>query len=85
MTAPVPEIICFTKTYCGWCQGIRKLLRQNSLPFLEKDLMKNPAYAWELEQKSGQRVTPTVIINGDVLSGVNSDDVLSYLTDNKHV
>jgi hypothetical protein len=32
--------------------------------YTEKDIIKNPAFRWEMEQKSGQPLSPCVEING---------------------
>ena len=42
------------KTYCGWSNGVRAVLKKYNLDYEEKDIIKNPAFRWEMEQKSGQ-------------------------------
>ena len=54
MSKPSPKITAYLKTFCGWSEGIRAIMRKYELPFEEKDIIKNPAFRWEMEQRSGQ-------------------------------
>ncbi|MGI8602890.1 MAG: glutaredoxin family protein [Verrucomicrobiales bacterium] len=74
-----PQITCYLKTYCGWSEGVRAVLRKYALPFEEKDIIKNPAFRWEMEQKSGQPLSPCVSINGVMLPDVSGEEVEEYL------
>jgi len=74
-----PTITAYLKTYCGWSEGVRAVLRKHSLPFEEKDIIKNPAFRWEMEQKSGQPLSPCVVVNGQMLADVSGDEVEAYL------
>ena len=46
------DIVCYVKTFCGWSEGVRSIMRKYDLSFEEKDIIKNPAFRWEMEQKS---------------------------------
>jgi glutaredoxin len=74
-----PRITCYVKTYCGWSEGVRAIMRQYALDFEEKDIIKNPAFRWEMEQKSGQPLSPCVVINGVMLADVSGEEVERYL------
>jgi glutaredoxin len=74
-----PTITAYLKTYCGWSEGVRAVLRKYDLPFEEKDIIKNPAFRWEMEQKSGQPLSPCVVINGQMLADISGDEVEAYL------
>ncbi len=80
-----PQITAYLKTYCGWSNGVRAVLRKYDLPFTEKDIIANPAFRWEMEQKSGQPLSPCVEINGAMLADVSGDEVEAYLTGNSLV
>lgn len=69
------EITCYLKTYCGWSEGVRAIMRKHNLSFEEKDIIKNPAFRWEMEQKSGQQLSPCVVVNGHMLADVSGDEV----------
>lgn len=50
-----------------------------SLPYTEKDIIKNPAFRFEMEQRSGQPLSPCVEINGIMLADISGEEVESYL------
>lgn len=80
-----PTITAYLKTYCGWSEGVRAVLRKHQLPFEEKDIIKNPAFRWEMEQKSGQPLSPCVVVNGQMLADISGDEVETYLLTNQLV
>jgi monothiol glutaredoxin len=80
-----PEITAYLKTYCGWSNGVRAVLKKYDLPYDEKDIIQNPAFRWEMEQKSGQPLSPCVEINGQMLADVSGEEVEEYLISNNLV
>ena len=76
------QITAYLKTYCGWSEGVRAIMRKYDLPFEEKDIIKNPAFRWEMEQKSGQPLSPCVEINGTMLADVSGDEVEAWMVEN---
>lgn len=79
MNTPRIDITCYLKTFCGWSEGVRAIMRKHALDFEEKDIIKNPAFRWEMEQKSGQPLSPCVVVNGEMLADVSGDEVEAYL------
>ena len=77
-----PKVTAYLKTYCGWSEGIRAIMRKYDLPFEEKDIIANPAFRWEMEQKSGQPLSPCVEINGQMLPDISGEEVEHYLVSN---
>jgi glutaredoxin len=77
-----PHIVAYLKTSCGWSNGVRAVLGKYELPYEEKDIIKNPAFRWEMEQKSGQPLSPCVEINGKMLSDISGEEVEQYLVSN---
>ena len=55
--------------------------RIDNLPYEEKDIIQNPAFRWEMEQKSGQPLSPCVEINGAMLADVSGEEVERYMID----
>jgi monothiol glutaredoxin len=51
------------------------------LEFNEKDIIKNPAFRWEMEQKTGQPLSPCVEVNGEMLPDVSGEEVEAFLLD----
>ncbi len=76
------HIVAYLKTQCGWSNGVRAALKKYDLSYEEKDIIKNPAFRWEMEQKSGQPLSPCVEINGTMLADVSGEDVEHYLVAN---
>ena len=74
-----PEITAYLKTTCGWSNGVRAVLAKYSLPYTEKDIIKNPAFRFEMEQKSGQPLSPCVEINGVMLPDISGEEVERYM------
>lgn len=78
-------IIAYLKTTCGWSNGVRAVLAKYSLPYTEKDIIKNPAFRFEMEQKSGQPLSPCVEIDGVMLADISGEEVEAYLLDKQLV
>lgn len=75
------EITAYLKTFCGWSEGVRAIFRKYALDYVEKDIIKNPAFRWEMEQKSGQPLSPCVMINDTMLADVSGEEVEAWLID----
>ena len=75
------KIITYLKTFCGWSEGVRAIMRKYGLEFEEKDIIKNSAFRWEMEQKSGQPLSPCVEINGTMLADVSGEEVEQWLVE----
>ena len=74
-----PEITAYVKTQCGWSNGVRAVLAKYDLPYTEKDIIKNPAFRWEMEQKSGQPLSPCVEVNGTMVADISGEELEQYL------
>ncbi len=84
-TKTSPKITAYLKTFCGWSEGIRAIMRKYELPFEEKDIIKNPAFRWEMEQRSGQPLSPCVEIDGTMLPDISGEEVESWLLENGYL
>lgn len=80
-----PQITAWLKTTCGWSNGVRAVLRKYDLPYTEKDIIQNPAFRWEMEQRSGQPLSPCVEVNGVMLPDISGEEVERYLLQNQLV
>ena len=74
-----PEITAYLKTMCGWSNGVRAVLSKYELPYTEKDIIKNPAFRWEMEQRSGQPLSPCVEVNGSMLADISGEELEQFL------
>ena len=79
MSTVAPQITAYLKTYCGWSEGVRAIMRKYQLSYEEKDIIANPAFRWEMEQRSGQPLSPCVVVNGTMLADVSGEEVEEYL------
>ncbi len=77
-----PQITAYLKTQCGWSRGVRAVLGKYNLAYTEKDIIQNPAFRWEMEQKSGQPLSPCVEVNGEMLPDISGDELEHYLVTN---
>ena len=77
-----PEITAYLKTFCGWSNGVRAVLAKYDLPYTEKDIIKNPELRFEMEQISGQPLSPCVIVNDVMLADISGEELEEYLLEN---
>ncbi|MEI6322358.1 MAG: glutaredoxin [bacterium] len=80
-----PEITAYLKTSCGWSKGVRAIMDKYSLSYTDKDIIQNPSYRFEMEQRSGQPLSPCVEINGVMLPDISGEEVEAYLLAQKLV
>ena len=80
-----PQITAWLKTYCGWSNGVRAVLKKYDLPYEEKDIIANPAFRWEMEQKSGQPLSPCVEVNGTMLADISGEELERWMLEHQLV
>ena len=77
-----PKITAWLKTSCGWSRGVRAVLAKYDLPYEDKDIIQNPAFRWEMEQRSGQPLSPCVEVDGQMLPDISGEELEGYLLEN---
>jgi glutaredoxin len=77
-----PVITAWLKTSCGWSNGVRAILKKYDLAYEEKDIIQNPAFRWEMEQKSGQQLSPCVEINGTMIPDISGEELEQWMLTN---
>ena len=60
---------------------MRAIMRKYELDYEEKDIIANPAFRWEMEQRSGQPLSPCVEINGEMLPDVSGEEVEAWMVE----
>ncbi len=58
---------------------MRAVLKKYNLAYEDKDIINNPAFRWEMEQKSGQPLQPTLEINGTMLADISGEELEGWL------
>lgn len=58
------------------------MLAKYDLPYAEKDIIQNPEFRFEMEQLSGQPLSPCVIVNGTMLPDISGEELETYLLSN---
>lgn len=76
------EITAYLKPTCGWSNGVRAVLRKYQLSYTDKDIINNPDNYAEMVQRSGQPLSPCVVIDGVMLADVSGEEVENYLLAN---
>jgi glutaredoxin len=74
-----PKITAYLKPSCGWSQGVRAIMRKYNLAYEDRDVINNRSIYAEMVEKTGQRLTPCVEIDGHMLADVSGDEVEAYL------
>lgn len=72
------NIILYTKTGCPWCNEVRDLLSSKNISFEERECMGNAQYFDELVSKSGQSLTPTLDIDGEIVADTDVEALSAY-------
>lgn len=73
------KIILYVKTGCPWCRDVRALLQSKNEPFEERNVTENQEFFDEMVKKSGQTMTPTLDIDGEILADSDAEQVSAYL------
>lgn len=73
------EITAYLKPMCGWSKGVRAIFQKYNLEYEDRDIINNPANYAEMVEKSGQPLSPCVVIDGTMLADVSGEEVENYL------
>lgn len=77
------NIAIYKKTGCPWAAAVAAFLKAQDIPFEERDITQNPDFKREVEEKSGQSKSPTLIIDGEVLPDASVEQVFEVLQKKK--
>ncbi|MDZ4815457.1 MAG: glutaredoxin [Verrucomicrobiota bacterium] len=79
------KIIAYLKPSCGWSGGIRAVLGKYNLPYEDRDIINDPNQYVEMVQKSGQRLSPCVEVEGKMLADISGEELEHWMLQNKVV
>ncbi|MBM3881476.1 MAG: glutaredoxin [Verrucomicrobia bacterium] len=80
-----PKIVAYLKPHCGWSNGVRAVLRKYDLPFDDRDIINDPLQRQEMIERSGQMLSPCVVVGDRMLADVSGDEVEAYLLSHRLV
>jgi glutaredoxin len=75
-----PAVIIYGAEWCGACHEAARYLRSKGIPYVEKDVEKDPGAAREMQQKlarSGNRAgsIPVIDVHGTIMVGFNPQQI----------
>ena len=73
------KITLYKKAGCPWSAAVIGFLNELGVPFEMRNVTTHPRYAAEVEKKSGQCVSPTLDIDGEILADASVEDVAKAL------
>lgn len=79
------EIIAYLKPTCGWSMGVRAIMDKYKLAYQDRDIINQAEQYAEMVEKSGQRLSPCVEIDGTMLADVSGEEVENYMLSNRLV
>ncbi|MFN3430788.1 MAG: glutaredoxin family protein [Candidatus Sericytochromatia bacterium] len=74
-----PAITAYLKPVCGWSNGVRAVFAKYSLEYEDRDIINNPTNYQEMVMKSGQPLSPCVVVDGEMLADVSGEEVEAWL------
>ena len=72
------KLIIYTTSICPWCKKTKEFLKENKIPYTEKDA-KDPKNQAEMIEKSGQSGVPVLDIDGQIIVGYSPDNILKLV------
>lgn len=77
------DVIIYTSKGCRYCTLVKEIFAEHNIPFVEKNVDRNGVLLKELEDNTGKRTVPQIMINGkhvgsylDIAWG-NLDEIIS--------
>ena len=63
------QVVIYTTDYCSFCARAKALLRSKGVHFEEIDLSRDPGLREEVQQRTGRRTVPQIIVDGVSVGG----------------
>lgn len=67
--AKTHAVIVYSADWCAFCHAVKDYLDKLGVPYTEKNIEKDPAFAKESVDKSGQMGIPVIDIDGEIIIG----------------
>lgn len=78
-------VTIYSATWCAYCHAAKKYLDSIQIPYVDKDVEKEPGAAEESVTKSNQMGIPVIDINGTIIVGFDKSKIDLALKENKLV
>ena len=65
------DITIYTTPTCSYCRQLKEFLAQKRIPYKEHDVTQDRAAAAEIARRSGQTAVPVIIIDGQIIIGLD--------------
>jgi len=73
------KVTLYKKSGCPWAGAVVGFLKELDVAFEIRNVSTHPQYAAEVEELSGKCISPTVVMDGDVLADASVEDVADWL------
>lgn len=73
------KVTVYTTTVCPWCHKAKEFLKENNIPFEEKNVGEDAEARNDMIEKSGQLGVPVIDIDGEIIVGFNRDRIAELL------
>jgi glutaredoxin 3 len=74
------NITVYTTPTCPYCYQAKQYLKQQGVPFTEKNVAADARAAQEMVRVSGQQGVPVIIVDGQVVIGFNQPRLMQLLS-----
>ena len=72
------QIRLFIKPFCGWCHEAIEWLDARGVKYQVLDVITDSAARREMHQLSGQTLTPTIDVDGEILADFGVDELEEF-------
>jgi glutaredoxin-like YruB-family protein len=75
------QVTVYSTPTCPWCDRAKTYLKENKVPFVEKDVSMDRAAAMEMIRRSGQQGVPVITTNSEVIVGFDQARLAKIVKD----
>jgi glutaredoxin 3 len=72
------KIRLFIKPYCGWCHEAMDWLNERGIRYEVLDVLSDAVARKEMFQLSGQTLTPTIDVDGEILADFDTGQLEKF-------
>jgi glutaredoxin 3 len=65
----MPEVVIYTREFCGYCTAAKALLEKKGVPYVEHDATGRPEVRAEMIERSGRFTFPQIFIGAMHVGG----------------